>query len=244
MSKIIFSAFLNSRGRPALLENALDSLYATCSDAESLETLVRCDSDDLETIEFLKTADYPNLRYFVGPRPSNLIESYNELVSKAVGEYLFVLNDDVQILTENFDLIALEKIDDFKRKYKIWDNVLMCSTSDTSIDKTAGQKYSSFVIISKEAVMALGYFMNEKYVTLGADAHISRIYYAIDRVVDCSDILLDHIFHNDLNKVLNPDLTAHEYRQKAWITSPDPFSFDITEEVNKLKKYISNDANN
>ena len=236
---IQFSVFLNSRGRPQLLENAINSVYDNCSYPNSIEMLVRVDTDDRETIRALNTLEHPNLSYFVGPRPQNLIASYNELVNQAKGQYLFVFNDDVQLLTKDWDKIILNKIESFKKERGIVDDIVYCETSDTSVDKTAGHDYCSFMIISKEAVDALGYFMNEAFVTLGGDSHIHRIYKAIDRIVDCKEILLDHIGHNTIERIMNPDIVAAEYRQKAWITSPSPFDFDIKDEINRLRAYVN-----
>lgn len=233
-----FSVFLNSRGRPEWLKNALDSVYSNCKNPDQLESLIRVDDDDHETISLLKTLTHPNLRYFIGPRPNNLIKSYNELVSQAKGQYLFVFNDDVQLLTPNWDEICENEIILFKKNNNIQDDIIYCETSDTSVDKTPGHDYCSFMIISREAVDALGYFMNESFVTLGGDSHIHRVYKAVNRIVDCGRILLDHIGHNTINRIMNPDIVAAEYRQKAWLTSPDPFELDISAEVDKLRNII------
>lgn len=233
-----FTAFLNSRGRPTLLQNALQSLYSTCSNIDNLECLVRVDNDDTATSKQMFEPFYPNLKFIEGERPDNLIKSYNELVSAGAGDLFWSLNDDIQILTPNWDILIGENIKKFQSDNNIKDNIFLCATADTSVDKSAGTNYSSFVLISKEAVETLGYFMNEKFRTLGGDSHICRIYSEVNRIVDCNNVLLDHIFHNDVYKVMNPDLTAAEYRQKAWSNSPDPFTLDITEDVNKLKAQL------
>ncbi len=237
-----FTVFMNSRGRIPLLQNALYSIYNNTYNPSKMEIRIRYDDDDNETDLFFNKFKRDNLFPIKGPRPDNLAVTLNELANQSKGRYLFIFNNDAQLLTPNWDKICLENIDKFKKYKNIKDDVVFCSTSDTSVDKPPGHIYCSFSFISKEAVDALGYFVNEKLLTLGGDSHIQRIFGRLDRVVDCSEILVDHLLHNTIDKIINCDVIASEYREKNRKNPVNPFTLDIEEDVIKLQKYI--DAKN
>ena len=121
----------------------------------------------------------------------------------------------------------------------IKDNIYYCKTSCNSIDRDITKGYCSFPIISKEAVETLGFFMYEDFVGLGGDASIYKVYQEINRIIDITDILIDHILHRTVELVINPDTTAFEMRANTYENFIDPFSFDVTKEVKKLKEKIN-----
>lgn len=227
----MISMFLNSRGRVKRLQELFNSIVKTTRDYTNIEVLIRIDEDDVETVNFSRINIYPfEIRYIVGPRPDNLITSYNELASQCKGDYLFVLNDDVDILTQNWD--------DEVRKVpsnEIW----LLSTHDTSIDKTNtvnkdDNNYGSFLIHTKASYEALGYFMDDRVKTLGGDSMLWRLYSAVDRI-KWIDVTVDHVYHNTIQKVVRPDQTAFEYRQKLDV---DPWTIDIDSEIKRLSSEI------
>ena len=232
---IQFSVFLNSRGRPQLLENAINSIYNNCSYANSIEMLVRVDRDDKETIHTLNQQEHPNLNYFVGDRPNNLQAELNQLAKQSVGDWLFVFNDDVQMLTQNWDIVALEAVAKYKLENGIKDNILLIKTKDDSADKCG--PYSSFPIMGRQAFDTLGFFMYENFPGLGGDTTIDRVFSGINRTVDC-DIQLNHILHATIHAVIHCDETARHMRENSARNFIDPFTFDVSPEIEKLKKEI------
>ena len=201
-----------------------------------MEVIVRADFDDFETIEFLKPLSYEfDFKPIFGDRPASLCHSFNEMAKLGVGKYHFVLTDDAEIMTQDWDEIALGEIEE--KGFK--DDILYGYTSDTSIDKTVGKKYASFPIISKRAIDILGMFMYEQFVGFGGDSSIYRVYEGINRIIDMGEIEIDHINNNSIFKVMSPDLTGHEMRQRTQLNLIDPFSFDISNEVNKLKTHLN-----
>jgi hypothetical protein len=75
---------------------------------------------------------------------------------------------------------------------------------------------------------------------LGGDSSIYRIYKEVDRVVDLKEIVIDHIFHNTVEKVMCPDETAQQMRENSWANKMDPFSIDIQKDLDKLRKSLYN----
>ena len=235
-----FSVITNSRKRPIHLDSAINSVIENSKHPNKVDFWIRYDDDDLETKAYAESFPFGEelplrVNFLEGPRPSNLIKEVNVLAKASSGKYILIWNDDARMLTKNWDEIALSKLDDsFK------DGIVFGETSDTSADKTKGFDYCSFMIISRKAVDALGFFFIEDFVTLGGDSSIQRIYESVGRVVDIKEIVIDHIFHNTVEKVMNPDQTALEYRQNSWANPVDPFTIDISKYLEKLKKSLYN----
>ena len=82
--------------------------------------------------------------------------------------------------------------------------------------------------------------MYEEFLGLGGDSSIYRVYAELDRVVDVSEVTFDHLMHNTLEKVYTPDQTGQEMRAKSFSQKLDPFTFDISKEVDILRKHIDN----
>lgn len=239
-----FSLFLNSRLRPNLLKNFLTSVNETTFDKKSIEVIIRYDLDDQET-ESLVFKDFGIKTIFIkGPRPENLHVSLNEIARMSKGENLFVCNDDISILTKNWDQIALQKIEQYNVEKCNSDSIYYCRTLCNSVDRDVTAGYCSFPIISKKATDVLGFFMYEAFKSLGGDSSIYRLYSSIGRVLDLSEIKIDHISHNTLSAVCSPDKVAAEYRNKHFSNPLNPMTFDVSKEVNILKNYIDENSNN
>lgn len=231
----MISIILNSRGRVNRLKLLFWSILQNTIDLKNIEILIRIDHDDHETVNFFKILSTNNfnlfrIKCFIGPRPTNLCASYNELAKESKGDYIFVLNDDIDIITYGWDQEILSVPSN-----QIW----LLSVFDTSIDKQntinpLDNKYGSFVIHTRASYDALTYFMDERAKSLGGDTILWRLYKAIDRI-KWINIMVDHVFHNTVEKVHNPDQTAIEYRKKFDI---DPWTIDISNEINRMKSLL------
>lgn len=225
----MISIFLNSRSRILYLRSLLNSIELNSINPSNIEVLVSIDNDDIESISFSNNnLDYSfNLKFFINDiRPNNLHTSINNLAKKTNGDYLFVLNDDTKILNYGWDE-SLYTIDSKK--------IFYLRTFDNSCDKVNDKMYSSFPILTRGAYQALGYFMSEKFVGLGADAHLWRLFKSVNRIADV-DVQIDHIFHRTVQDVMNPDETAKHMRNNTWSNNIDPWTMDITSDVYELLK--------
>ena len=157
------------------------------------------------------------------------------LAASSSGQYILVFNDDCVMQTSGWDTHACAFLDN-----SFQDGICYGQTSDTSADKPRDAEYSSFPIISRKAFNALGYLMKEEFVGLGGDSSIYRIYKEVDRVVDLKEIVIDHIFHNTIEKVMSPDETAQQMRENSWRDNVDPFSINIEKDLEKLRKSLYN----
>ena len=235
-----FSIILNSRGRANLLRNLISNIKDTASRIDEIELLIAIDDDDSQSIALSKEEKPFDITFVIQPRPDSLNTSLTNLGKLAKGKYVFNLNDDLTILTKSWDTIILSKIEEFKKKNSINDDILYIGCSDTSMDKPTGSKYASFPIITKKSIDILGFFMDPVFVGLGADSGLWRIFDSVNRVLYIEDVVLDHFFHSTIFAVMSPDLTAYEMRQNSAKHFVDCTSYPIEEDTSKLKNYIEN----
>jgi glycosyltransferase involved in cell wall biosynthesis len=223
----MITLILNSRKRVQQLSNLLESIRKTVWKIKNIKILIGVDDDDEDTIKFLQAYSGMifDVQAIIQPRPSNLHVSINRLATKAKGDYIFILNDDVEFLTDFWDL-ELSKVN----PNEIW----YIGTLDNSADKERGGTYSSFPILTRAAYDALGYFMSEAFVGLGADVHLWRVFDAVGRT-KTSSIELDHVFHRTVFHVQCPDQTALEMRQNSWRSNFNCWGIDISQDVERVK---------
>ncbi len=250
-----FSIILNSRKRVELLHELFQNIIEKTSNLDEIEIIVSFDSDDIESLayvfdistyhqifshtesRFTLDEEFRNkirslLRFEFRQRDRELIKSYNRMVTFATGEFIFVLNDDARIETQDWDKIAWENLKGH--------DIIYGATTCTSVDHHPTLGYASFPIISKKACDVLGFFMPPHIKTLGGDVAVFRIFDAIKYVMDLP-INIRHLMHESLEKVYHPDETAMELR--AITNEQEAFTYDITESANKLLKYIVESKN-
>jgi hypothetical protein len=229
-----FSLILNSRKRIELLFGLLNNIIEKTSSLEDIEILINFDSDDVQSLQLMseiRSLKHPInniLKFEFRYRDQELIKSYNRMVSYASGEYIFVLNDDARIETQDWDKIAYPLL-------KEQGDIIYGRTSCNSADHCPVTKYASFPIISKKACDVLGFFMPDVIKTLGGDVAVFRIYEKINKIVDLP-INLRHLMHETIELVFSPDNTASEMRS---VTNEHlAWTYDINKDIEKLENYI------
>lgn len=97
---MICSVLIPSRGRPDRLVKAIDSLYKSVSDPDQIEIILKLDNDDLENVPF---SFFKNLKYskiIISDRRKgydSLGDFYQEMSDVALGDWVWIYNDDVTI---------------------------------------------------------------------------------------------------------------------------------------------------
>lgn len=232
-----FSLILNTRDRPLHLNILLESIKNNTYNLNDIEVLISADNDDGNTLWFVENNKilWPWTTFEFIDRDKNLHKRLNSLAKKAKGKYIWVLNDDCEILTKNWDNISYNILENI---YNI-DGIKYGHTKCNSADKKPNTNYSSFPIISKKAVETIGYFMNDNIIGLGGDVHIWRIYNEINRIIDLP-INIRHTLHETVVLVINPDKTASEMRENTYKYNIDYWNVDISKEINRLNEKIIN----
>ena len=77
------------------------------------------------------------------------------------------------------------------------------------------------------------------FISLGADVATNIVYRSVDRVIDMREIVFDHVTHNTVERVVNPDQTAAEYRQRQYSLQPSaPWQYNYSEDISLIKEKI------
>ena len=110
------SILLPTRKRVKQLQKSVESLIHCASNPTKLQFLFGVDDDDNETLEFLKTSNYPNQSVLKFKRLGyeNLHVYNNSLCAYAQGTWIMFFNDDAIMNTKAWD----EKIENVK-KFKL-----------------------------------------------------------------------------------------------------------------------------
>src|SRR5882672_9760370 len=109
-----FSIILPSRERVQLLVNLLVSISNTTTNKEQIEVLIAIDDDDKDTLSV--TANFkeyfPFCRFYTCKRSNQHAQDYyNYLSKRAIGKYLLALNDDCLFLTDGWDSLIWDKLE-------------------------------------------------------------------------------------------------------------------------------------
>jgi len=230
-----------SRGRPQLAKRLIDS--ATSNQSGDTEFLFYLNDDDDTLDEYRDLLDEKH--YVVGPNQSTCF-SWNQLAERANGELVFLMGDDAQFLTKNWD-IEIEKIFD---QYP--DKICMVSPWDCNT-KGKGWEHkdkTSPVYVQNEPVGAPHFVLHKNWIhTLGYMVPPFFWHWYVDtytqalsiRVNRC--ILLPYV-HLKAKKVF--DDTANEIRSKNSVDKRDDWVWSkvkgrhLDADVALLKKFIEN----
>lgn len=229
------SLILNSRGRISFLQSLFDNLVSTALNLQNIEVLISFDNDDIDSINYIMNLDHKIkdvLIYEIIERNLHMNNRLTGLAKKASGEFIFIINDDIEMLSLGWDDIAYKVLSSFQ------DGIVYGKTHDNSCDKERTSEYASFPIVSKKSVEILGYFMHPDYYSLGGDVHLWRIYHSLNRVVDVP-VFIRHILHETVEKVMQTDETSFVMRQNSRNNKTDWFTSDISSDVRKLYEQIS-----
>lgn len=97
------SVIVATRGRVALLDKMLRSVLTTAAVPEAVEVVLRCDSDDTATVDYLCEQPF----VFISGPPRNGYATLASLVNEAArlshAELVIVVNDDAEFVTHGWD---------------------------------------------------------------------------------------------------------------------------------------------
>jgi hypothetical protein len=176
-----FSLLLPSRLRENCLARLAESVQTTTADLQSVEMLVAVDDDCEYSLNF------PFLSFHARERMPNISGYFNWLFPKCKGRFIWVLNDDAEICTANWDEILLDSLD--------WQVPCYGLVHPTRFNDEGQLVFSEFPVLSRVAIERLGYVMPETYPGWAADNAIGRIYR--DCQIDCRDVVLRHYHEMD-----------------------------------------------
>ena len=188
--------FVCTRKRVSSLELLIETIFSSCSNKDNIDLWIGFDEDDHETSSFLsfhQEKDRINT-YVNSEKSSSCIlckkdyvnrhkDIIQPMVDRSVAEYLWVLNDDVTIKTNNFDLIIEQCIENFlsdKADRIFYGMPLVHFIDEKGLAKDTFSldhdnklffktEYSCYPLITRETEKALGHFLNTKFAGGGSD---------------------------------------------------------------------------
>lgn len=178
----MISLLIPTRNRPDYLTQLCESIQRTVDDISRIEVLIGTDSDCKHVID----KEFPFVTIYYRERVNNVQSYFNWLGKMANGNLLWVLNDDIKILTLGWDEILTNKMHVDRPCYGLTHPV-----------RFEGITFSEFPVISKIGANRLGYVMPEAYCGWAADNCIGRIYNNARVVIDCREISIAHLHAQD-----------------------------------------------
>jgi hypothetical protein len=107
--KKLVGIMIPTRKRINLLQECLDSFNQKTKEKSLVELLIKIDTDDEETIKFIEeytpTSEL-DIKVVISDRKNgygSLHEHYNSLAKVSEAEFLFGMNDDIEILTDSWE---------------------------------------------------------------------------------------------------------------------------------------------
>jgi len=246
-----YSLIIPTRQRTHFLGNLLKSIFDTTEYKQNLEIIFICDIDDESSQNKIKQyqEEYKacfDIKLFTRERTIMLNQDYyNYGASKAIGDFIWVLGDDVLFMYDKWDININRVLGDFVSTHP--DRIMCVSIKDnTPKPSHTLPKFPCFPMFSKEAFQLTGMLLYPKVPTWGADYVCYRMYEPTGRLLEISDgVYLNHVSWH--TKQVQIDETAERIGQ-IFNTHKNVQFYNIErilrEEVpsytNKIKEYISN----
>lgn len=241
---INISLVLAFRQRVNRLQELIDSLVATTKDLASVEMVLAVDKDDEVGLNFVRNTLFP--------MPVQILECYrsehfskdyiNPLARMSKGRWIINLNDDSVFKTNNWDALLLKEMN--LKADKAGDDIFLGLIKD-GMTRTGEDKlyphFSSWPVVSKESIEAVGYFFNEKFYIWGGDHFIANVYRRLGRLVSLTNIHIDHNSHH--NKLRYRDEQDINYERFCAIETVHGFTIThdmVIDEAFEFELYLKN----
>lgn len=186
-----FSILIPTRNRISELLRLLESINSKTKNIDQVEIICCCDINDKLSIDFLidlnKFSNF-DLKILIKEQSDNLSEDYyNYMAKTSIGKILWVLNDDCEIMTQDWDEIVLNQVKNFR--YKIF----YLDIGDSTRNFNNNGEYSCFPMVSREAFEALGYFFIPVIKGWSADKYLFDLYDGVGRIIPFKDkVFVEH----------------------------------------------------
>ena len=212
----MISIFITTRNNTKSLQRVLDSITANASNHNNVEVVIGYDLSDTETQELLETYDKGltitklGFKWIFSTSINKDILPF--LVERASGQYLWLLSDEAEIQTKNFDSIMENSITSLLQTKR--DTLLCVKTNEQS--KNANDykhpsmrnrternwfkfDYAIFPLITRQVYDTLGYLV------------------PVDLSIDAAKIGLANVVHSSIaNRFFNiPEVVVYNHDENA-----------------------------
>jgi hypothetical protein len=180
-----YSILMPSKGNINGVKKMLDAFTKTLTCHGNIEVLIACDKGDEEYGEKIEEIWTPYItKVFFREACENFSDGYyNWLAAKSTGDAIQCFNDDAYYLTNGWDEIIAEKVHGKKIWFAdIWDS--------TRVNDSGFQP--CFPMVSRKAYEAVGFVLHPQIKAYPADRRIYEVYLMAGKVVDCTDVKIQH----------------------------------------------------
>lgn len=187
---MLCSILMPSRKRYELFESVLNHAFDNAADPEQVEIIVVYDVDDQKTRLVAESCKYKNIKLLeqTEPRPFSIVGCYNRAASVATGKLLWILGNDTEVITSNWDKVLEQEVELFLDDKP--DRVLYVKI-DHDFPDGHGQNDMSccFPIQTKESYEALGMVEPSEIYCWTSDHALWVIYTRLiaDRILNLRD---------------------------------------------------------
>lgn len=224
---------MNSRGRINLLDDFLTSFYWRTKYISRVKLFIRIDNDDIESLNYFKKLNKqifkPIFNLIIDDRNYNINSNLNFIALNNYADFYWGLNNDTEIMSNHWDLI----LDDYIEEYNIKKKIAYLYTDDD---------YDSFEpccfpILSYETVHVMNCLLPSEIQANGADSALYAIFSKFpDRIFKCPLLAVDHKCNH--NKKLEQDEINKFVCQISYKSGLDNHEFNSY--IQKIKNGINN----
>jgi len=181
------SIIVPTRGRPAMFQRMLNSLFSMADSHDGLEVVAYIDDDDIET-QALDLGAW-NVVKIVGPRQT--MGRLNAVCyARSRGDIVVLGNDDMVIRTRGWDTRIREEVNRFPDKvYLLYPN-----------DLYKRNRICTFPVLSRVTCDSIGDPFPASYRGAFIDVHVMDIFkrlygHGYDRIVYLDDVVFEHMHY-------------------------------------------------
>jgi len=210
----LFSFIIPTRKRISKLQRLFSSIYDTTTNISHLEILLAIDEDDLETQEIEDTR--LNLKKIVVPRGQTMGFLNQTCYRESSGKYVMLMNDDVILRTDGWDLIVRRCFEDYQK-----DEIVLIHVNDLIFKETL----CTFPFVTRNYCELMGGICPEDYVRYRIDDHVYNIFNMLacmgyKRTIYLPDVIFEH------DNYIKSDMGQRNYVPNEEILRKDKKLFD------------------
>ena len=210
------SLIVPTRQREKMFREFMSSVREMTKKKENIDLHFICDDDDVISLSYTKEVmkenpDFETHLHLVQRKNDALTfnineDYYNMAAKKCNGDLIWILADDLEILTPGYDVEIIQEAINFTVKFP--DKIFCISLRDNTPPPSHKlPKFPCFPLFTKECIPALGgWVLYPRVKTWGADYVTYCIFYPLDRLLQLhKKVYLNHkSWHT---KQIKPDKT-------------------------------------
>ncbi len=189
---IDFSIIIPSRNRLSYFKDLLVSIKEKTFDLSKIEVIIAIDFDDpvlSEYVTLIKSFDTLNCFIIIRERSIFLSADYQNVMARlSKGRFIWGLNDDCVVETQDWDSKFLEAVKEHKSKIFY----AAMGGAGHKIMYRDGNFSSGFPMLSREAFEAVGYFMHPEIRGYRADARLHSVFKMVGATIYLPTIGANH----------------------------------------------------